>query len=102
LRTNFAVDITWRISPFAFQTPCPIIVAISSGSLGQTLIAISRNWVLVYRGRCSCQDDYCQKTTTNLAKRFGIIVFEKLSLQKMVKNLRVRLNDNGRRAYMHL
>lgn len=32
------------------------------------------------------RDDYCQKITTSLAKRFGKIVFEKLSMDKMVKN----------------
>src|SRR5215469_3108661 len=31
-------------------------------------------------------DDYCQKITTSLAKRFGKIVFEKLSIDNMVKN----------------
>jgi putative transposase len=48
-------------------------------------IALAKAWRKVRLQR----DDYCQKTTTNLAKRFGTIVFEKLSIQKMVKNHRL-------------
>jgi putative transposase len=32
------------------------------------------------------REDYCQKITTNLAKRFGTIIFEKLSIANMTKN----------------
>jgi putative transposase len=35
------------------------------------------------------REDYCQKTTTNMAKRFARIVFEKLSISKMVKRYRL-------------
>ncbi|MGC2685119.1 MAG: transposase [Candidatus Nitrosopolaris sp.] len=45
-------------------------------------IALAQGWRKVRLQR----DDYCQKATTSLTKRFGIIVFEKLSIPKMVKN----------------
>jgi putative transposase len=45
-------------------------------------IALAKAWRKVRLQR----EDYCQKVTTNLAKRFGKIVFEKLSIPKMVKN----------------
>lgn len=32
------------------------------------------------------REDYCHKVTTNLARKFGTIVFEKLSIRDMVKN----------------
>ena len=32
------------------------------------------------------REDYCHKVTTNLANKFGTIVFEKLSISKMLKN----------------
>jgi putative transposase len=35
------------------------------------------------------REDYCQKVTTNLAKRFQKIIFEKLSVSKMVQNHRL-------------
>jgi putative transposase len=45
-------------------------------------IALAKAWRKVRLQR----EDYCQKVTTNLAKRFETIVFEKLSISKMVKN----------------
>jgi putative transposase len=45
-------------------------------------IQLAKSWRKVRLQR----DDYCQKITTSLAKRFGKIVFEKLSIDKMVKN----------------
>jgi putative transposase len=48
-------------------------------------VALSKAWRKVRLQR----DDYCQKVTTNLAKRFQTIIFEKLSISKMVKNHRL-------------
>jgi putative transposase len=45
-------------------------------------IALAKAWRKVRLQR----ENYCQKVTTNLAKRFETIVFEKLSISKMVKN----------------
>jgi putative transposase len=45
-------------------------------------IQLAKSWRKVRLQR----DDYCQKITTSLAKRFGKIVFEKLSIDKMVRN----------------
>jgi putative transposase len=32
------------------------------------------------------REDYCHKVTTNLTKRYRIMIFEKLSISNMVKN----------------
>lgn len=48
-------------------------------------IALAKAWRKVRLQR----QDYCQKVTTNLAKRFQKIIFEKLSISKMVHNHRL-------------
>ncbi|MGA8080494.1 MAG: transposase [Candidatus Nitrosopolaris sp.] len=51
----------------------------------KTKIMLAKAWRRVRLQR----EDYCQKTTTNMAKRFATIVFEKLSISKMVKSHRL-------------
>ena len=48
-------------------------------------VSLAKAWRKVRLQR----EDYCQKVTTKLAKRFQTIVFEKLSIDKMVKNHRL-------------
>ncbi|MGC2569867.1 MAG: transposase [Candidatus Nitrosopolaris sp.] len=48
-------------------------------------ISLAKAWRKVRLQR----EDYCHKVTTRLAKRFQTIVFEKLSIHKMVKNHRL-------------
>jgi putative transposase len=45
-------------------------------------MALSKAWRKVRLQR----EDYCQKVTTTLAKRYQTIVFERLNIQNMVKN----------------